>query len=193
MGSGKSTVAELLVAFGAELIDFDELARFVLSPRSEGWTKVVELFGPKIVLKDDNLDRPKIASLVFKNPSALKALEDIIHPLAWRLMLDRLNELKDSPMVVIDIPLLFEAGVNSLFRPVIVCHADYNTRYQRLRARDPKRSRRLTKKMLASQWPVTEKIRLADAIINNTGSFVQLIRQTKALWLKLTSQPDKPA
>jgi dephospho-CoA kinase len=186
MGTGKSTVAELLTAFGAELIDFDQLARQALLPESPGWSQTVELFGPKIVNADQTLDRAKIASVIFKKPLIRQALEDIVHPLAWDLMRQKLVSLKDSPLIIIDVPLLFEANLNSLFHPIIVSFAAFETQYQRLRARDPHRSRSLTKKMIRAQMPIAEKIRLADAIINNSGSLVQLIRQTKELWRRLT-------
>jgi dephospho-CoA kinase len=182
VGSGKSTVAELLVAFGADLIDFDNLAREVLAPETPGHAQVIELFGPKIQKPDLSLDRQRIAEIIFKKPEVRKALEGVVHPLAWDLMLQRLSELKASPLVVIDVPLLFEANLNGLFNPVIVCYASFEAQYRRLRARDPQRSRFLAKRMIKSQKPFAEKIRLASAIIDNSGSFIQTIRQTKRLW-----------
>ncbi|MDR2422183.1 MAG: dephospho-CoA kinase [Deltaproteobacteria bacterium] len=192
VGSGKSTVAELMAAFGAELIDFDLLSREVLSPESVGWSQAVELFGPKIKGPDLSLDRKRIAQIVFKKPLIRKALEDIVHPLAWELMIQRLTELEESPLVVVDVPLLFEARLNGLFSPVVVCYASFEAQYRRLRARDPQKSRFLAKRIIKSQMPFAEKVRLADAIVDNNGSLSLLIRQTKELWLRL-SAPDNGA
>ncbi|MDR1872861.1 MAG: dephospho-CoA kinase [Deltaproteobacteria bacterium] len=185
VGSGKSTVAELLVAFGADLIDFDLLSRKVLEPDTPGFYQTVELLGPKIVTKDGTLDRQKIALTIFKKPLIKKALEDIVHPLAWDLMVDRLTALTDSPLVIIDTPLLFEANLNPLFYPVIVTFASVDAQYQRLRSRDPHKSRRLLKSVIKSQKPFAEKVRLADIVINNGGSLISLIRQTKEVYLTL--------
>ncbi|MDR0550134.1 MAG: dephospho-CoA kinase [Deltaproteobacteria bacterium] len=190
VASGKSTVASLLVALGADLIDFDVLAREVLAPFTPGWTEALKLFGPKFQKPDQSLDRPKIAALVFKKPLIRRALENIVHPLTWELTLQKLDELKDSPLVIIDVPLLFEANLNSLFKPVVVCFADPETQYLRLRARDPKKSRFLVKRMIKSQKPYADKIRLADAIIDNRGSLSRLIQQTKDLWLRLKAWPN---
>jgi dephospho-CoA kinase len=189
MGSGKTTVAELLRAFGAELIDFDGLAREALAPETPGWAQALELFGPKAKKPDNSLDRARLAEIIFKKPDLRKALEAIVHPLTWELMGRRLAELQASPLVIIDVPLLFEANLNSLFRPVIVCFASWETQYQRLRSRDPNRSRGLTKKMLQSQLPFSEKIRQADVVINNDGSLIDLIRRAKDLWLMIKDYP----
>jgi dephospho-CoA kinase len=185
VASGKSTVAELLVAFGADLIDFDILARQVLKPDLPGWTKAVELFGPKMVNSDKTLNRAKIGALVFKKPDLRRKLEEIVHPQVWELMLKRLSELKESPLIIIDVPLLFETRINSLFSPVVLCFCTPVQQYQRLRARDPHKGRGLCKRTIKSQSPSAEKIRLSNYIINNSGSLPELIRQTKKVWLDL--------
>jgi dephospho-CoA kinase len=131
------------------------------------------------------LDRAKISKLIFKKPLLKKGLEDIVHPLVWEMMLNRLSELKDSPLVIIDVPLLFEAQLNSLFSPIILCFCPPDLQYKRLRDRDPQKGRWLSKRIIKSQMPISEKIRLSNFIINNNGSFSQLIRQTKEIWLNL--------
>jgi dephospho-CoA kinase len=190
VASGKSTAAELLTAFGADLIDFDELARQALEPQTPGWEAAAALFGPKMVRPDQTLDRLKIASLIFKKPLLRAELENIIHPRTWELMIQRLKDLEASPLIIIDVPLLFEANLQSLFSPVIVCFCPSDLQYRRLRARDPHKSRRLAKKMILSQMPMAEKVRLGTFIINNNGSLRSLIRQTKRIWLDLTGRAE---
>jgi dephospho-CoA kinase len=219
VASGKSTLDELLIAFGAKLIDYDILSREALQKDSEGYKDAVKLFGPKVVLKDGGeLDRPLVAKLIYKDPKLKKALENIVHPYTWKRMLEELRKLsapkEDSPsgevpspeglpekretgkdsskntgetqVIVIDVPLLYEADLYTLFSPTALCFATPANQIKRLMARNLKLSERDAKKILKNQWPITEKLRLADYVINNDGDIKELIRQARKLYDRLT-------
>jgi dephospho-CoA kinase len=192
VASGKSVLAELLAAFGAERLDFDDLCRRVVAKGAPGLVEVERLFGPKIMTPDGEMDRGKVAKIVFKDKEARKALEAIIHPAAWDLMMLDLKALAQRPLVVVEVPLLFEAALDSLFSPVILSFVKERTQKARLRARDGL-SRWEAARRLAAQIPMAEKIRRADIVIDNDGSLTKTIRQAKSLWDFLAGPDFKPA
>ncbi|MDR3154758.1 MAG: dephospho-CoA kinase [Deltaproteobacteria bacterium] len=189
VASGKSTVAELFRAFGAEVIDFDLLAREALAPGGECLPAAAALFGPRSVLKDGTLDRAWVARRIFKDDKLREALEAEVHPYTWRRMLSELSSLREAPVIVVDVPLLFEARLNTLFRPTVLCFASAATQLRRLRERNPDLSGREAKRVIRSQLPPAEKLRLADCVVSNDGPLRETIRQAKALWDRLSS-PD---
>jgi dephospho-CoA kinase len=186
VASGKSTVSELLRAFGAGIVDFDLLAREALEPGGASFEAARALFGPRCVDKEGRLDRRYIAKRVFKDPGLRSALEDEIHPFTWRRMLEQLEAMRDSPVVAVDVPLLFEARLSPLFSPTVLCFASPPVQLKRLRDRNPDLSGREAMRIIRSQIPQAEKLRLADIVVNNDGSIRETIRQTKALWDRLT-------
>jgi dephospho-CoA kinase len=167
IASGKSTVAALLEAFGARLVDFDVLAREALEPGTPTWERALALFGPKARLADGQLDRPFMAKKVFKDPELRQALEDIVHPFTWGRMLQELSRGGPWPLTVVDIPLLYEANLQSLFPVVILSFATPATQIRRLLSRSPGLSERQAKRILKNQLPITDKLRRADVILNN--------------------------
>jgi dephospho-CoA kinase len=187
IASGKSTVAALLAAFGAVSIDFDVLARKAVEPGAKGFEEVCELFQNKVLRPDGSLDRALIAQKVFKDSGLRLALEAIIHPIAWRLMLQELQDFGDEPLVVIEVPLLFEAALAGLFYPVALSYTSPETQLKRLLYRNPDLGSRKAKKILKAQWPMGEKLRRSNLIINNEDSLADLIRRTKEIWNQLTS------
>jgi dephospho-CoA kinase len=191
VASGKSTVAELLVAFGARLVDFDLLAREALEPGGECFAAAAALFGPKSLTKDGRLDRAFIAKRIFKDARLREALEAEIHPYTWKRMLEELKGMEDAPFVAVDVPLLFETNLFGLFSPAALCFATAQTQLKRLRDRNPDLSGRQAKRVIRSQMHPAEKLRLAHAIVNNDGPMRETVRQTKALWDRLVSPAAK--
>jgi dephospho-CoA kinase len=185
VASGKSTVAALLAAFGADIIDFDILARDSLAPQTEELFRVAQLFGPKCLNQDHSLNRTYVGQIIFKDRAKRLALEAIVHPKCWLMMLEKLKSLSLSPLVVIDVPLLFEAALNSLFNPVVLSFAKPERQLQRLMERNPKLGRRQAKRIIESQWPISQKVRLASFIVDNDGSVSYVIEQTKQLYERL--------
>jgi dephospho-CoA kinase len=192
IASGKSTVAALMEAFGAKIIDFDLLSREALKPQSPTWEMTLRLFGPKAKLPDDELNRPFIAKKIFKDKNLRLELEAIVHPFTWRRMLEELKKFGDNSLTVIDIPLLYEANLQSLFSPVILSFASPSTQVKRLLFRNPELSQRDAKKILQNQLTITDKLRHANIVINNDGSMAELIRQVSDLYKRLSDPKGLP-
>lgn len=195
LASGKSTVATLFEVFGANRLDFDRFSREAVAPGTVGLERVVEIFGPKCLQPDGQLDRPYVRKRVFKDQTLKKYLEDIIHPATWKIMLKCLKVGPPAPVTVIEIPLLFEARLDSLFDRVILAFASPEVQLRRLMFRDPKLGKSQAKKMIASQMPILEKLRRAKTVVNNDGSLSEAIYQAKKLWDSLVPKapPDDPA
>ena len=186
IASGKSTVAEMLMKFGAGHIDFDLLARQAVEPGTAGFEEAAALFGPDYVTSAGTLDRPKIGRAVFSDPELKKKLEDIIHPRTWELMGAELEAMSDLATVAVSVPLLFEAGLESFFSPIVLVFADVETQIERLLARNPALDREGAENILASQWPAPPKVMGSSCVVNNSGPLEETARQVAGLWKALT-------
>ena len=185
IASGKSTVAEMFMGLGARHIDFDQLARRAVEPGSEGLTLATELFGPEILTAEGALDRPRTAALIFADPELKAKLEQIIHPVTWDLMGRDLEAYEEEPAVLVSVPLLFEAGLETFFSPILLAFASPETQVRRLMDRQAGLGRPEAENILASQWPVPPKVMGATFIINNNGSREETRRQVEAVWREM--------
>jgi dephospho-CoA kinase len=184
-GSGKTTVAEMFRKLGAAIVDADEAAHAVYAPGTPGLDAVVREFGPEFV-RDGAIDRAKLGDLVFKNPDALRRLNAIVHPLVRQWMTDRtaVAVAHGAEVVIQDVPLLFENGLQDLFAAVVLVYANAARQLARLveqRGLSPARAN----SMLASQMPIDEKKSLADYVIDNDGTREETSRQVDAVWREL--------
>lgn len=182
IASGKSTVAEIFEALGAAHIDFDRLARRAVEPGGPGFEAVVELLGKEVIGPDGSLDRPKIADLVFSSPELKARLENIIHPLTWEYMGRDLETFTDYPRVIISVPLLFEAGLETFFQTVILVFTGVETQIERLLKRQPSLDRAGAELLINNQWPAPPKVMGSTYVINNCGTPEDTHRQTEAVW-----------
>ena len=186
IASGKSTVAKILQDLGAAIVDADDLAREVVLPGREAWKEVVAAFGVDILQTDQNLDRQKLRTLIFNQPEARKRLESIIHPRVRALAEERIRQYGAAgyPVVIYEVPLLFEGKLQEWLRPVILVACNLETQTARLQKRDHL-ARAAAEKHIAAQMSLTEKRRLADYVIENNGSLADLERQTRQILEKL--------
>ncbi|MES2524304.1 MAG: dephospho-CoA kinase [Gemmatimonadota bacterium] len=194
IASGKSAVAALLAAHGATIIDADVLARDVVAPGTAGFEAVVDRFGPGVVGADGSLDRAGLRRLVFSDPVRRDALNAIVHPAVGRLRESRLAEARarGDRVVVSDIPLLFEVGLEHSVQGVIVVDAPESTRLARLTG-DRGLSREDAEAMMRAQWPSAEKRRGATWVIDNDGSRAQLAERVAELWRAIEAMADTRA
>jgi dephospho-CoA kinase len=175
-------VAAILSRLGAAVVNADELAREVVQPGQDAWSEIVEAFGPDILQNDKTLDRRKLRKLVFDKPEARKKLEAIIHPRVRALAEENFRRLTAAgrPIIVYEVPLLFEGQLHHWLRPVILVACDRATQIRRLRERD-----QLTpveaKRHLEAQMSLEEKRKLADYTIENNGSLDELEKQVRAV------------
>jgi dephospho-CoA kinase len=187
IATGKSTASSLLVQKGALLIDADAIAREVMLPGQPVLAAVTNFFGQAILQEDGTLDRKKLGNIVFNDKEALKVLNSISHPEIRKQMKERMNELeKQNPntLIVIDIPLLIESGLQSMFEQVLLVYVPRDIQKQRLMLRDSLSSEQAEARLL-TQMDIEEKKFLADVVIDNSHSLEQTEQQLNELWLQL--------
>jgi dephospho-CoA kinase len=180
IGSGKSTVAALLEEYGVPVVSADELSRIVVAPGSEGLQDVVRLFGPQVLDERGELDRRKMAAIVFYNPHQRKELEQILHP----RIRDRFEQVLDAlekaghEVAVYEVPLLFEKNLQGEMKAVILVSADEDVRIARVQGRDDVTETEVRAR-IAAQMDEQTKRRKADYIIDNNGSMDELRREVE--------------
>ena len=185
IGSGKSTVSQLLAERGAVVVDADLLAREVVEPGTAGLAAVVDAFGPDVLQSEGGLDRAALGARVFADPTALARLNAILHPLVASLTSERIAEarLGGARVVVHDVALLVENGLSG-YDAVVVVAADPGTQLDRL-----VRLRGMTdhdaRARMAAQAPLVARLAVADHIIRNNGSHEDLVAQVGRLWTDL--------
>jgi dephospho-CoA kinase len=184
IGSGKSTVAAMLVGRGAILIDADQLAREAVEPGTEAYGVIVARFGEGVVLPGGGIDRPALASVVFADEEARRDLNAIVHPAVGALMAERLAAVASTDsVVVLDIPLLVEGGGRDRYTMagVLVVDAPIDTAMARLiedRGMDPADAER----RVAAQASREDRLRQADFVIMNMGSLDELEAMVDRAW-----------
>jgi dephospho-CoA kinase len=185
IATGKSTVLRLLQARHVPTIDADVLAREVVAPRSPGLAAVVERFGHAVLDRDGALDRGALAAVVFSDPKARRDLEQIVHPAVYAAINDWLEQLpRDTPLAVADIPLLFETGHQVDFDRVVVVACPPDEQLRRVMARDGV-SEAEARRRLDAQWPIADKVVLADEVIWTTGPRGETEREVDKLVSRL--------
>lgn len=185
LGSGKSTVAEMLQQLGNGIvIDADELTHRLQEPGAEAHRQILCTFGPGVLLPDGRLDRKKLAAMVFGNEAKRQLLNSIVHPLVRREELRLLEEHKDEPLVILMVPLLFETGMDELADQVAVVTVSESERVKRLEKRSSMDSDEVARR-LSAQMDQREKVARADFVIDNSGTLEETLEQVKGLLVKL--------
>lgn len=185
IASGKSTVSAYLAQNGALIIDADLIARQVVAKKSSGLKQIVAKFGGEILTASGELDRKKLGKLVFSNKDLLKALTDITGPLIRAEILREIEAAKKAQvkLVVLDIPLLFEAGYQTLCDKVMVVTIPSKLQLERVMKRD-NLSAAEARKRIANQLPASKRNELADVLIDNSKSVAETYQQVLK-WLKI--------
>ena len=179
LGTGKTTVAAMFAKRGAKIVDADAITKALLVKNKKCIKKVAKAF-PDVILTAGKVDRAKLAKIVFKNPRELKKLTDILYPEALKEVKRLVSLYRRAPLVVLDVPLLFEAGWESLADVTVVVKAFRHQQIKRIEERTG-----LTKAHILSrlkfQMPQTEKIRLSDIVIDNSGPLQDTRAQVDAI------------
>lgn len=199
IGSGKSSVAELLEEYGVPVVSADELSRVVVAAGSEGLDEVMRAFGSDVVDERGELDRRRMASIVFRDPARRQQLEAILHPRIrerFEQVLDAL-EKAGHPVAVYEVPLLFEKNLQSDMKATILVTATAETRIGRVMERDQVTEGEVRDR-IASQMPEALKRKRADYIIENDGTTDELRREVRFMlerFLRFDARSDeaKPA
>ncbi|MFD2613347.1 dephospho-CoA kinase [Paenibacillus gansuensis] len=184
IATGKSTVTALLAERGAFVIDADVIAREVVLPGSPVLEKVAERFGPGILQPDGSLHRKKLGEIIFADSQARKDLDGLLHPPIRALMRSRMEERERThpeQLVVVDVPLLYESGLQGMFEEVLVVYVPRHIQKDRLMKRD-KLSSEQAENRLNSQMDIEEKRLKADIWIDNSGNLEQTAEQVSRFW-----------
>lgn len=185
IASGKSTVSNYLAELGAIIIDADKIAHEIMEKGKTAYWQVIEAFGREILAENGEIDRSRLGKIVFNNLEKKKILEEITHPQVIREMREKIEEYRaENKVIVLDVPLLFEAGLDSMVDETWVVYVDRETQLQRLIARDGLSYEEANKRIQA-QMSLEKKRDLADFVINNKGNIEDLKRQVLLKWREI--------
>jgi dephospho-CoA kinase len=179
IGAGKSTVAQNFAELGALVVDADQLARMAIERGSDGFAEVLLRFGDEIILNGD-IDRKKLAEIVFSDEGARKDLEKIIHPRVQATFAEVVEDLEHDDILIYEIPLLAETDAAEKFDYIITVEADIELRKARLLKRGLYISQ--IEKRMAAQASQESREAIADSVIHNDGDEDSLLRQVENLW-----------
>ena len=183
IGSGKSTVSHFLAELGAVIVDADRVGHEAFKPDTDVWREVVTAFGRQILTPDGDIDREKLGETVFANPESLLRLNQIMHPRIFEMVKARLEEYRRQGVrvVVLEAPLLIEAGWASLVDQVWVTVASESTILGRLKQRAGLPEQQSLAR-IHSQLPSEERLKHADVVIDNDCSLNELKAKVRELW-----------
>jgi dephospho-CoA kinase len=189
VASGKTAVSQILREEGACLIDADQIARELVQPHMPMRNELIKVFGKEILQEDGSIDRKRLAAKVFSDPEQRNLLNQILHPRIKAEMNKRVKEIGQrdpNAIVVIDAALLVELGDHREMDEVIVVTSTEKQQIERMKKRDGV-DQEEAQKILSSQMPLDEKIKVADFVIRNEGSFEETRRRVKEVFQELKS------
>lgn len=183
IASGKSTVSNYFREFGAEVLDADVVAK-ELSEKKENVAKIIEIFGNEILDENGNISRKKMRERAFLEKDKLKQLNELIHPQVIEVFKNKRENSKEDEIVIFDIPLLFEAGMEALCDTVIVVYISKRVQLERMMKRD-RHGIDLAERIIESQMSMSDKIDKADIIINNNCTVEDLKNNVNVVYYNL--------
>ncbi len=178
-GTGKTTVARIFRSFGAKVIDADKIAHSLIKPGTTVYHKIIAIFGSRILKKDRSVDRAKLSEIVFNNHRLLERLNKIVHPAVIRVIKGQLSRAFQKA-VVLDVPLFFEAGLGYLVDKIIVVKLNRQEQLKRL-LKKTSLTRQALLKRINAQMPLSDKARVADFVIDNSGTIEKTRKQVEKL------------
>lgn len=192
IASGKSTVARMFEVLGYYVIDADQVGHEIIAPREPAWYDIIQYFGKEYIKENGAIDREKLGTLVFTHPDKRKLLNSITHPRIVARIREKIARKRQEGYawpIIVDAALIIEEGGYQRFDKLMVVYVDEATQRARIRARDGFAEEEITRR-LASQMPLSEKAKLADYVIDNSGTLEETGRQVRAVheeWQKLGS------
>lgn len=186
IGTGKSTVAQIIRQQGHMVLDADVVAKNQLNKNSQGYQQVLSTFGDEILTTDKEIDKNKLAKIVFNNKIELQKLENIVHPLVQKEIQKIKSEqlVKGAKALFYDVPLLFEKHMQNQFDEVILVAAQEKNQIQRIKNRNNWSTEEITKR-LSNQMKLEEKRKLSRYIVENDGDLISLQKQIELLLPKI--------
>ena len=186
IASGKSTVSNIFRSFGVEIADADIIAKKI-SEREDVIQEIERIFGKDMLSAEGQIDRVKLKEVVFSDKNKLVQLNNIIHP----KVMEEFKKIKENTpkndIIIFDIPLLFEAGMDKMCDTVILVYADRETQIERIKARDGV-SRELAEKIIDAQMSLEDKKEKSDIHIENNGTQEELKKKVEDIYRKLKGE-----
>jgi len=179
IATGKSTVSKILKEAGAVIVDADLIAHEVVEKGTPAWKRIRDEFGDQILLDDEEIDRDKLGDIVFNDSEKKELLNGIVHPAVFHEIGERIKKIEqDSPdaVVILDVPLLIEAGMQDGFTDVILVYIPEEMQVKRLMKRD-NFSEQDALARIRSQMPIDEKKNIVDIVIDNSDDLENTGRQ----------------
>ncbi|MCT2537193.1 dephospho-CoA kinase [Aquibacillus koreensis] len=185
IATGKSTVAKMFKAYDIPVIDADLIAREVVEPGETAFENIIKVFGEDLIDVNQQLNRKKLGQIVFSDKEKLEQLNQIVHPAIRERMIERKKELLEqgATTIVFDIPLLFEKNLTFLVEKTLVVYVDESIQLKRLMDRDQSSEEEALKR-IQSQIPTKEKAKMADEVIDNSGTIDESRRQLEDILRK---------
>ena len=185
IGSGKSTVSNYLRGKNLTLLCADKIAHQIMQPGQIAYRKIVKKFGKEILSSDKTINRKILGPLVFKNPNHLKSLNAIAHPEVLKEFKKQIRLHKKEKYIILDVPLLFESGMDKICDHIILVALNRKIQSQRIKKRDGITQVEI-KRRINSQMPLREKKKRSNFVINNSGTWTQTKKQIEKLIKQLT-------
>ncbi len=173
ISTGKSTVTQMFQSIDIPVIETDKISKEMLKKGTEGYEEVVTTFSRSVLLTNDEINRKKLAQIVFSNPQRRKKLNDIVHPRVKSVVKTEIQKHKElgSKMIVLDVPLLFETDFIDLVDKTIVVYTTYKKQKERLMERE-RIDKDYAELKISAQMPLNRKVDLADYVIDNSDSIL---------------------
>ncbi|WP_026123119.1 dephospho-CoA kinase [Nocardiopsis chromatogenes] len=190
IGSGKSEVARRLAAAGALVIDADAIAREVVEPGTPGLAEVVAEFGTGVLDADGRLDRPRLGGIVFSDTAKLERLNAIVHPRVAERTEELMARAPEDAVVVYDVPLLVENGLQGMYDLVVVVDAPEELRVRRL-VEDRGMPEEQARARIAAQASREERLAAADIVVDNAGPLADLDARVAEVEKELRARADR--
>ena len=190
VGTGKSTVARLFGERGARVLNADRIVHELMEPGAPVWKEIRRKFGPDVITAGGRIDRKRLGACVFASPKRLKELNAIVHPAVRRRIQQRLRQIRredSSAVVVLDIPLLVEAGPAYRIDALVVASAPAGVAERRLKRRSGWSAAEFRRRR-SFQLPLKLKEKQADFVVNNGGSLGETRRQVSFIWKKIVNE-----
>ncbi len=187
IGSGKSLVYRLFLELGAFGIDCDVLSREAVRPCTKAWWQLIEHFGKEILKRDLEIDRKRLREIVVADSARRRYLEAVIHPEVMamcRARIEAIRKIEPNALIVVDVPLLIEAGFVDKFDVVILVYVNEKEQLKRVMEREGIDEQE-AKELIALQIPLNEKLKFADIVINNEGTVEETAKQVKRAFQNL--------
>jgi dephospho-CoA kinase len=192
-GTGKSTVAGMFEGLGATVLDADEISHRIIGRGTEAYGKIVRQFGSEVLDEDREIDRRELAQEVFRHRNKIKLLCDIIHPRVISFIRKRIRQTQKTggdAVVVIDAPLLIEAGAMSLVNILVVVKATIDVQIARCMKRTGLSKSEILRR-IRYQMPLKKKIRMADYVVDNSGTLACTRKQVSLIWERIGTEKHK--